>query len=122
MFNFGQQTENSMMKTKASKYFTGLMPKRGFARQFRELDAEIRELNMYLTHFIIADVASASCGNVTNTADGVRAEIAMKLESIKQLSLTEDEQYHAECKAEAKLRGISSLGPISDAIKNFRRI
>lgn len=112
-------------KKTAPRHYTGLTPKRGFARQFKALDAEIKDMNRDLDHFIIQDVASFSCGNITHTADATRAEIAKKLEEIKQFAMTDEELHIAEMKRQFKELhkdpNYSDLGAISDAIRNFRR-
>jgi ElaB/YqjD/DUF883 family membrane-anchored ribosome-binding protein len=108
------------MKTKISKYYTGLVPKRGCVKQFKALDAEIRELNSDLTHYVIQSV----CGGSSAKALDTKAKIAEKLEEIKQYALTEEEQYVAEQKKIFKELhadpNYSDLGAISDAIKNVR--
>lgn len=113
------------MKTKARRYFSGLTPKRGFAKLFKELDVKLRELNNDLTHFIITDVANKCCGNITTTADSVRSEIAETLIAIKEYAMTDDELYVQERKQIRKALtsdpNYSDLGLISDAIKAFRR-
>jgi len=110
---------------KVSKYFTGLAPKRGCVKQFKAIDAEIRELNANLTHFIIQDVASFSCGNITHNADETKAKIAAKMIELQEFALTEDEQFWQEEKRYAaeqrKLHSLSSMNDISDAILGFTR-
>ena len=73
------------MKTQ-SKYYSGLSPKRGSAKQFRELDDKLKELNRELTHFIIGDVSIITRGTYSNTVNNVRLEIEKTKTEIKQYS------------------------------------
>jgi len=59
-------------------------------------------------------------GCSTNLVE-TKAKIAAKMKEIKQFALTEDEQFWQEEKRYAKERGISDLGSISDAIKQFAK-
>lgn len=78
------------MKDKAPRYFSGLTPRHGFAKDFKMLDDKLKELNRDLTHFIISDVASASCGNITTTADGTRAEMKIVWRKLEAMSKCQD--------------------------------
>jgi hypothetical protein len=97
--------------TKASKYFTGMYPKRGFTKQFKELDAAIHELNNDLTHYVI----QVNVEKKTST----KAEIQKLMTEIKQYALGEIEEEKRFWAEQQKIHGISSLGPLSNAIKRF---
>lgn len=108
-------------KTKAPRYVSGLTPKRGCARQFKAIDAEIRELNFDLSHYVIQSV----CGGDSTKADETKTKIAEKMIEIKEFALTEEELWIIEQKRAFKELhkdpNYSDLGAISDAILGFRR-
>ena len=109
------------MKQTVSKYFTGMTPKRGFVKPFKEIDHEIRMLNSTLTHYIIMDSGKKYSAEQIE----IRESIRLKKIELTSIAMSDEELYIQERKRVRKALtsdpNYSDLGLISDAIKSFRR-